>query len=178
MNILLVVDMQRDFVNGSLGSSEAMAIVEGVCGKIKDFSGEIFVTMDTHGEDYLLTPEGKKLPVKHCIIGSEGWQLNSSVKAALEERKEKLGKDYREVRKETFGALSLPDMIKEKAGEPKQIEILGLCTDICVISNALILKNAFPSAEISVHSALCAGVTPEKHAAALEVMASCQINIV
>ncbi len=170
---LVVVDMQKDFVDGSLGTKEAVAIVPKVVEKIKGFEGEILVTYDTHFGDYLESAEGKKLPVKHCIKGSEGWELSSEVKSALENRQ------YTSVEKLTFGSTDLPEIIKEKAGEEDfEVELLGLCTDICVVSNALILKASFPEKKISVDSSCCAGVTSDTHNHALSVMGMCQIDIV
>ena len=170
--ILIVVDMQKDFVNGSLGTAEAQKIVAPAAEYIKSFDGEIFATLDTHGDDYLSTPEGKKLPVPHCIKGSDGWELAPEIAEALS------GKKYEKFQKETFGATALPAYMQEKIRHFDEIELFGICTDICVISNAIILKNSFPEIPITVHSALCAGVTPEKHEAALEVMRSCQIDVI
>ncbi|MBR5682836.1 MAG: cysteine hydrolase [Ruminococcus sp.] len=169
---LVVVDMQKDFVDGALGSKEAVAIIPAAVKKITQFDGEIFATYDTHFDDYMDTAEGRKLPVPHCIKGTEGWQLNKDISAALK------GKKYTPVEKYTFGSVKLPDLIKKAAGtEDFCIELIGLCTDICVISNALLLKANFPKADISVDEACCAGVTPEKHNAAVETMKSCQIDI-
>ena len=169
---LIVVDMQKDFVDGALGTKEAVAIVPKVAEKIKAFDGEIFVTYDTHFENYMDTAEGKKLPVPHCIKGTDGWQLDQAVSEALE------GKPYKAVEKLTFGSVELPRMLKLAAGEePFSVELIGLCTDICVVSNALVLKANFPEYSISVDSACCAGVTPETHQAALATMACCQIEI-
>jgi nicotinamidase-related amidase len=169
---LVVVDMQNDFVDGALGSEQAAAIVPAAVKKISSFDGDIFVTLDTHFEDYLQTSEGKKLPVAHCIKGTNGWRLNKDIKAVLDE------KDFTEVEKNTFGSVNLPGLIKKAAGEEDfSIELIGLCTDICVVSNALLLKASFPEAPISVDSACCAGVTNEKHEAALETMRSCQIDV-
>ena len=171
--ILIVVDMQKDFVDGALGTPEAVAIVPAVVQKISQFSGKIYATLDTHPENYMETSEGKKLPVPHCIKGTSGWELDKDVASAL------AGRDHTIVEKPTFGSLQLPELImSDIKGEPEAIELLGLCTDICVVSNALILKAAFPDAEISVDASLCAGVTPESHNAALEVMKMCQINVV
>ena len=171
--VLIAVDLQKDFVDGALGSPEAVAIVPAASKKIRNYDGIIFVTLDTHYDDYLSTAEGRKLPVPHCIKGKDGWQLDSSVAAALE------GKNYTVIEKNTFGAVNLPGKIKEAVGdEDLSAEFIGLCTDICVVSNALIVKAAFPEAEISVDSACCAGVTPAKHEAALETMRSCQIDII
>ncbi len=171
-NFLIVVDMQKDFVDGALGTKEAIAIVDNVAEKIRNFDGEIFVTYDTHFEDYMETSEGKNLPVPHCIKDTEGWQLNEKVAEALE------NKEYTAIEKITFGSVDLPDFIEEKTeGENFSAELVGLCTDICVVSNALLLKANFPEAEISVDSACCAGVTPETHQAALTTMKMCQIKV-
>ena len=169
---LIVVDMQKDFVDGALGSPEARAIVPGVVRKIQDFDGEIVVTFDTHQENYMDTSEGKKLPVPHCIQGTPGWALDSAVAVALEMR------GYTAVEKPTFGSTALPGVLREKAGEEDfSIELVGLCTDICVVSNALLLKAHFPEKRISVDASCCAGVTPRSHDAAIATMASCQIDI-
>lgn len=170
--ILIVVDMQNDFIDGSLGTDEAAAVVGAAAEKIKSFDGDIFVTLDTHFENYLKTSEGRMLPVRHCIKNSEGWKLNGEIKSALE------GKNYETVEKNTFGSVRLPEIIKERydAGEIG-IELIGLCTDICVVSNALILKANFPETPISVDLSCCAGVTRDLHSAAAATMRSCQINI-
>lgn len=170
---LVVVDMQKDFVDGSLGTKEAVAIVPNVVKKINEFDGEIFVTYDTHFENYMDTNEGKNLPVPHCIKGTDGWKLDAKIAAALE------GKNYSEVEKITFGSVDLPDMIFKAAGdEDFTIELVGLCTDICVVSNTLILKANYPEKEIVVDASCCAGVTPESHVAALTTMKMCQINVI
>jgi len=170
---LIVVDMQKDFVDGALGSKEACAIVPAAVKKIKDFDGEIFATFDTHFEDYMDTAEGKKLPVPHCIKGTDGWKLDKDIAAALE------GRGYTPVEKNTFGSVKLPKLIKKAAGDEEfGIEVIGLCTDICVVSNVLMLKANYPEAAIAVDEKCCAGVTPEKHNAALETMRSCQIDII
>ena len=170
--VLVVVDMQKDFVDGALGSKEAVAIIPAVVKKIDSFDGEIFVTLDTHYENYMETAEGKKLPVPHCIKGTGGWELNGDVMRALAAKK------YTPVEKKTFGSVDLPALIKEAAGgEEFSVEVIGLCTDICVVSNALIIKAYFPEAPVAVDAACCAGVTPSKHEAALETMRSCQIDV-
>ena len=170
---LVVVDMQKDFVDGALGSVDAVAIVPGVVEKIKSFDGEIFVTFDTHFDNYPETAEGRKLPVPHCIKGTDGWQLDKNVASALADR------EYTAVEKPTFGSLELPRLIEASAdGDDFSIEIIGLCTDICVVSNALVLKANFPEIPISVDSACCAGVTPQAHEAALATMRSCQIDVI
>ena len=169
---LIVVDMQKDFVDGALGTAEAAAIVPGVVRRIADFDGKVFVTYDTHHEDYMNTAEGQKLPVPHCIRGTDGWQLNREVAAALK------GRDFTVIEKPTFGSTELPQRIREDAGDDDfSIELIGLCTDICVVSNALLLKANFPEKKIAVDAACCAGVSPETHQAALQVMRCCQIDI-
>ena len=170
---LVVVDMQKDFVDGALGTPEAAAIVSKAAEKIKAFDGDIFVTYDTHFENYMDTSEGKKLPVPHCIKGTDGWQLDHAVAAALAE------KAYTPIEKITFGSIDLPDLIGKAAeGEDFSVELIGLCTDICVVSNALLLKARYPESPISVDASCCAGVTPETHRAALTTMKMCQIRIV
>ncbi|MBQ9384222.1 MAG: cysteine hydrolase [Ruminiclostridium sp.] len=171
--ILVLIDIQKDFVDGALGTKEALAMIPAAAEKILSFDGEVFATFDTHYEDYMQTAEGKKLPVPHCIKATPGHALNADIEAALS------GKHYTAVEKNTFGSVELPDLIQKAAnGEAFSIEIIGLCTDICVISNALILKAHFPEVPISVDAACCAGVTPELHKAALAAMKSCQIDIV
>lgn len=171
-NILIVVDMQKDFVDGALGTKEAVAILPKVCDKIKNFDGEIIVTLDTHTEDYMNTAEGKALPVEHCVKGTAGHNLDKAVQKALD------GKQYTVVEKTTFGSVRLPELIKAKADDGEfSIELLGLCTDICVVSNALLLKAYFPEVSITVDSSLCAGVTHDSHNAALLTMKMCQINV-
>ncbi len=170
--ILIVVDMQKDFVDGALGTAEAEAIVPHVCKKIENFDGEIVVTYDTHFENYMQTGEGKNLPVPHCIKGTEGHALDINVQKAL------LGRQYISVEKVTFGASNLPVILSARFDMTDvQIEVCGLCTDICVVSNVLLLKAHFPEVAISVDSSCCAGVTPQKHEAALETMRSCQIDV-
>ena len=171
-HFLIVVDMQRDFVDGALGTAEAVAIVPNVVKKIAQFDGDVFAAFDTHGPQYLETAEGKKLPVNHCIKGTEGWNLFPDVESALR------AKGYTPVEKYTFGSVDLPRLLLEKAGgESFTVELVGLCTDICVVSNALLLRAHFPEAEISVDASCCAGVTPEAHEAAIRTMQSCQIEI-
>lgn len=171
--VLIVVDMQRDFVDGALGTREAQAIVPLVTAKIRGFEGPVFATLDTHEADYMDSCEGRHLPVPHCIRGTEGWALQEEVAAALEE------KGYTPVEKESFGSLRLPGLLRESLeGQAAELCLIGLCTDICVVSNALLLKASFPEWEISVDSACCAGVSPETHRAALTTMGQCQINII
>lgn len=170
---LIAVDLQNDFVSGTLGTEEAQDIIPFAAEKIRNFEGGIFVTLDTHFENYLETREGKNLPVVHCVKGTDGWRLNDEIEKAL------AGKNYVTVEKNTFGSVELPSLILNAAGNDDfTIELIGLCTDICVVNNALILKANFPETDISVDPKCCAGVTPEKHEAALETMSSCQIEII
>lgn len=169
---LIVVDMQKDFVDGALGTREAQAIVPAAVEKILGFDGKIYATFDTHFSNYMDTAEGRKLPVPHCIRNTDGWQLDTRIAAALE------GKDCTCVEKITFGSVDLPELIRQNAdGQDFTVELIGLCTDICVVSNALLLKANFPEMEISVDSACCAGVTPDTHNAALATMKCCQITV-
>ena len=175
-HILIVVDMQTDFVDGALGTPEAVAILENVTAKIKAYAanpdGVIFVTYDTHAENYMETSEGKHLPVPHCIKGTKGWALHPTVAAVLE------GVAYTAVEKPTFGSVELPALVGQAtAGEDFAVELIGLCTDICVVSNTLLLKAHYPEVSISVDAACCAGVTPETHDAALATMGMCQIQV-
>ncbi|MBR2452674.1 MAG: cysteine hydrolase [Clostridia bacterium] len=166
--VLIVVDMQNDFIDGALGSSEAQGIVKNVLAKIENFDGEVVFTLDTHGEEYLSTQEGKKLPVPHCIKGTSGWEIHPRLK----------GFAKNQIEKPTFGSVGLPGFLCDLLnGEPDIIELVGLCTDICVISNAMLLKAAFPEAEIVVDSSCCAGVTPESHKTALDSMRAVQIEV-
>lgn len=171
---LVVVDMQNDFVDGTLGTPEAVAIVDNVVEKIKQFDGDIFVTYDTHFENYMDTQEGKYLPVLHCMKGTNGWKLNEKVQEALDSKQS----DYRVIHKPTFGSTKLAEMLREEGYGNNDVTFIGLCTDICVVSNALLLKAYCPEMNISVDASCCAGVTPESHQAALTTMKMCQINIV
>ena len=171
-HVLVVIDIQKDFVDGALGTAEAVAMIPNAVKKIREFNGEIFVTYDTHFEDYMNTAEGGKLPVPHCIKGTEGWELDKNIATALE------GKDFTSVEKLTFGSVDLPALVSEAVGEEDfDITLIGLCTDICVVSNALILKASFPEKEVYVDSSACAGVTVETHDAALTTMKMCQIIV-
>lgn len=162
---LIVIDMQNDFIDGSLGTAEAVAIVENVQRKIAEYKtedNEVIFTRDTHSENYLDTPEGKKLPVVHCVEGTYGWQISDKLDTT----------DCDIIDKPSFGWTHWSEHSFEV------IELVGLCTDICVVSNALILKAQFPEAEITVDASCCAGVTPETHNAALVTMKMCQINVI
>lgn len=153
--ILIVVDMQNDFIDGSLGTKEAVGIVEKVASKIKNF-GKIFATLDTHQSNYLETLEGKKLPVPHCIKGTDGWLMNPYVLKTL------VDKNYKIIKKKTFALTKLRKEIRKiKCNDEIEIEFIGLCTDICVVSNVLLLKAFFPEVKMTVDASCCAGVTPE-----------------
>ena len=169
--LLIVVDMQKDFVDGALGSEQAVAIVDNVVQKIETFEGNLIVTYDTHFDNYLQTAEGANLPVPHCIKGTAGWAIHPTVAAALE------GVTYTPVEKPTFGSVALPALVKEAAAGDFSVELIGLCTDICVVSNTLLLKAHYPEVSISVDASCCAGVTPETHKAALTTMGMCQIEV-
>ena len=170
--LLIVVDMQKDFVDGALGTAEAVGILDHVVRKIEEFDGDMIVTLDTHQENYMDTQEGRKLPVKHCIKGTSGWELDAKVQKALENRA------YKIIEKPTFGSVALPEYIRETYDPEKlDIQLIGLCTDICVVSNALLLKASFTQTPVSVDASCCAGVTPETHKAALTTMKMCQVDV-
>ena len=167
MKYLIVVDMQKDFINGSLGSKLAEKIVPEVVGKVKNFDGKVIFTRDTHFADYMQTQEGKKLPVPHCIKDTDGWQICDELKDYANDVVDKI----------TFGSVDLPGILKDYGNEIDEIELCGLCTDICVISNAMILKASFPETKIVVDGKCCAGVSVESHKTALEAMMAVQIEI-
>lgn len=161
---LIVVDMQNDFIDGSLGTKEARAIVENVKAKIRSYlerGDEIIFTRDTHTRDYLNTNEGRNLPVEHCIQGTEGWKIADGLEVP----------EAIYIDKPTFGWLKWEDY------DLQEVELVGLCTDICVVSNALIIKAAFPEINVTVDAGCCAGVTPKTHKAALETMKMCQVRV-
>ena len=172
--ILIVIDLQNDFIDGALGTKEAEGIVDRVIAKMDAYAPEdIYATRDTHPANYLELQEGHYLPVPHCIEGTEGWQIRPGIA-------ERIPADHI-IDKPTFGSLALAEEMKKLCAAEDggiEFEFVGLCTDICVVSNALILKATLPEAKILADAACCAGVTPEKHAAALETMRSCQIEIV
>ncbi len=171
-HFLIVVDMQTDFIDGSLGSPEAVAVKPAVLNKIHSFPGEIWATVHTHGENYLQSAEGRHLPVEHCVKGTPGWAVDREIATALN------GRGAVFVEKPTFGSLILPQLLEDAAaGEDFDVTLVGLRTDVGVVSNALLLKARFHEKEICVDAACCAGRTPAGHAAALETMRSCQINI-
>ncbi|MCI9476919.1 isochorismatase family cysteine hydrolase [Anaerovoracaceae bacterium 41-7] len=172
--ILLVIDMQKDFVTGALANQEAQQIIENIKKKIESYKERglpVFFTRDTHGEDYLNTQEGRLLPVPHCIKGSDGWQIIDELADYVAEGNT--------LDKPSFGCLDLPKWLCDKlaGASPAEIELCGVCTDICVISNGMILKAAYPETPITVEGSCCAGVTPESHNNALEAMKMCQILV-
>ena len=197
MKVLVIVDMQKDFVDGSLSNEMAQAMIQNMCEYIKTFDGKVICTLDTHSVNYLGTMEGHYLPVEHCIKGSDGWNLNQDIYKALRERQESLVStvNYEDaqqtqkalfkaepflIEKQSFGFLDWKDLHFESPVFDERVDeiiLVGTCTDICVISNALILKAAYPDIRVSVLSNLCAGLSKEKHEAALEVMKSCQVEV-
>lgn len=169
MRILLVIDMQNDFIDGALGTKEAQAIVGNVKAKIEEYrkNGDtVIFTRDTHGEDYMTTQEGKNLPVPHCIKGTEGWEISPLLETG----------DSLIIDKPTFGSKELSEYLSGVEGL-SEVELIGLCTDICVISNAMLIKAFMPEVKVSVDGSCCAGVTPESHSNALGSMKMCQIEI-
>ena len=168
MKFLIVVDMQNDFITGSLGSDLARAIVPSVVEKVKAFDGKVIFTRDTHFDDYMTTQEGRNLPVPHCIKDSDGWQICDELKPYATTVIDKI----------TFGSIDLPQILKNYTELIDRIELCGLCTDICVISNAMLLKAAFPEVAIIVDSSCSAGVSVESHNIALEAMRAVQIQII
>lgn len=187
MKILIVVDMQNDFLTGVLGNAETEAVIPAVIKKIQHYAdmpdAAIIYTRDTHFSDYMSTPEGKKLPVPHCIANTAGWQINPHVMDAS------IGAHLVDIQnKYTFGLIdwenlliTIPEAFEDVEWdnyEIESIEVIGVCTSICVVSNALILKAAFPAVPITVDSQCCACVTPQSHAAALDVMRMCQIDVI
>lgn len=170
MKLLIVVDMQNDFIDKALGTKEAVAIVPSVIKKIEEYrlnKNEVIFTRDTHQKNYLKTQEGKNLPVEHCIENTEGWKISDKLEV----------KDSKVFNKYSFGSIELADYVSSLENI-EEIELVGLCTDICVISNAFILKAKMPEVKISVDSSCCAGVTPQSHLNALEAMKMCQINVI
>ncbi len=170
-DILVVVDMQNDFIDGALGTKEAAAIVPKVAERIRKFQGKVLFTRDTHGEDYLGTQEGHRLPIPHCIRGTQGWQIRQELTDARPQA--------RVIDKVTFGSVELGEALRglEREEPVGSITFVGVCTDICVISNALLAKAFLPEAKVVVDAACCAGVTPKGHSTALEAMEACQIRI-
>lgn len=182
MKILCVIDMQNDFISGSLGTEDAMAIVPNVAKKILDFKeedGYIFCTMDTHYNYYPTTQEGRKLPVSHCVRMTPGWLIHEEIVKALDTKRKIMPKI---ITKDSFGSVELADTIESlnynRNETVDEVILIGLCTDICVISNAMLLKSQLPEIEITVDASCCAGVTKESHNNALKAMKQCQINVI
>ncbi len=169
-HVLAVIDMQNDFIDGALGTKEAEAVVDKVAVQIREFDGEVVYTRDTHFEGYLETQEGKKLPVPHCIKDTDGWQIRTQVSQAGNE-------DAKVFDKLTFGSVELAEYLKAMP-DLESVTLIGLCTDICVISNALVIKAFLPEVTVRVNADCCAGVTPESHKNALEAMKMCQVEVV
>ena len=169
-HVLIAVDLQNDFVSMALGTKEAVEIIPAAVKEIEDpYYDTVIATFDTHGEDYLDTFEGKHLPVVHCVKGTEGWLLEEQVEQAVTER------NGLRIEKSTFGSVELLDMLMKE--QPESITLIGLCTDICVVSNAMLVRAGLHETPIRVVVAACAGTTPENHDHALAVMKSCQIEI-
>ena len=169
-NVLVVVDMQNDFIDGALGTKEAVAIVPNVKAKIEGFEGTVLFTRDTHGHEYMSTQEGQNLPVPHCIKGTEGWEIRAELEAL---------RKTEAIDKVTFGSSELPNkLLAMNEVEPiESITFVGLCTDICVISNVMVTKAFLPEVPVIVDAACCAGVSPETHKNALEAMKVCQVKV-
>lgn len=172
-NILVVVDMQKDFTYGALRNEDAIGIIGNVADKIRKHEGEVIFTLDTHGEDYMDTQEGRKLPVPHCIEGTDGWKLVEEIDALYR------AGNYQAYQKETFGCIKLAeDLAKMHEQKPIDcVELVGICTDICVVSNAMLIKAALPNVTIRIDASCCAGVTKDSHDIALKAMAGCQIEV-
>ena len=171
---LIVVDMQNDFIDGSLGTAEAVNVVPEVVRAARGFAGPLIFTRDTHDEDYLDTQEGRNLPVEHCIKGTRGWEIRDELMEIATERHSMI------FDKPVFGSAHLAGCMSgiNRVTPIDEICLIGVCTDICVISNALLLKAALPETLISVDASCCAGTTPEKHCEALDIMESCQIKVI
>ena len=169
-NVLVVVDMQNDFIDGALGTKEAVAIVPNVKAKIENFEGPVLFTRDTHGHEYMSTQEGQNLPVPHCIRGTEGWEIRAELEAL---------RTTEAIDKVTFGSSELPSKLlaMNEVDPIESITFIGLCTDICVISNVMVTKAFLPEVPVIVDAACCAGVTPESHKNALEAMKVCQVKV-
>ena len=168
MKYLIVVDMQNDFIDGALGTPEAVAIVPYVKEKIENFDGKVLFTRDTHTPNYLNTQEGRNLPVEHCIKDTYGWQIRFELDSL---------RTTEAIDKPTFGSSELVHIL-QKEKDVESMELIGLCTDICVISNAMLIKTAFPEIPITIDAKCCAGVTPQSHKNALDAMKMCQIRVV
>ena len=186
MHVIICVDLQNDFIDGSLGSAEGQAIVPRVVEKLKNIDVAntlVLFTKDTHQNNYLETFEGKNLPVEHCIENTPGWSINKEISSVIDNMEGALTYSSRTIKhsrvyKNTFGSTDLMHFFEKHKDEIDEVEFVGLCTDICVISNVLMARMIMPDKVITVDASCCAGVTPERHLSALEVMKSCQINVV
>ncbi len=185
MKVLVVVDMQNDFIDGTLGTKEAQDIIPNILSKINELEGTdtlLLFTKDTHYENYLETQEGKNLPVPHCIHMTEGWQLNKEISGYAKQANilgYSSGKIINSrVKKSTFGSVDLMELFHQYEKNIDEVIFVGVCTDICVISNAIMAKAVIPESLITVDASCCAGVTPERHQTALDAMKACQINVI
>jgi len=173
--------MQKDFISGALGTTEAVSIVDSIVNRIENSTNELILfTQDTHQEDYLNTAEGKKLPIPHCIEGTEGWQIDETILDAWRNNNNTIrisALSENTFTKPVFGSIDLVTFLNARSTEISEIELLGVCTDICVISNAIMIKNTMPDIKISVNANCCAGVTPKSHMEALNIMQMCQIDV-
>ncbi len=167
--VLVVVDMQNDFVTGPLGTPEAVEIVPRIAEKLKNFDGVVTFTMDTHQDNYLETLEGRALPVPHCLEGSDGWEVVPDLGQYIQPGSV--------IDKDAFASVDLADALSDYSDDIESIELVGVCTDICVVSTALVLRAFMPNTPIRVDASCCAGTSPDRHMAALEVMRSCQIEV-
>ena len=172
--LLVVVDMQNDFITGTLANPEGQKIVQKIADYVRDFNGDIIATRDTHNTNYMETQEGRKLPVLHCVVETDGWQIVPEIQKVLEEQAVKGNVRY--IDKPVFGSVGLGDVVARKGYA--NVNLVGVCTDICVISNAMVIRACAPETEVTVLKDLCAGVTPESHENALKAMAACQVNVI
>lgn len=172
--VLIVIDMQNDFIDGSLKNPDAKKIIPKICEYIEQFDGDVYATLDTHNNRYLDTMEGKHLPIEHCIQLTEGWCLNRDILDSIHKKYKVLVGQT--IYKRTFGFNGWEDTLCNYDGY-ESIELVGTCTDICVISNALILKSIFPETPIIVHENMCAGSTPQAHQKAIDIMKNCHIEV-
>ena len=181
MRVLIIIDMQNDFLTGTLGTDEAQGIIDNVVKRIKESKDEMIIfTQDTHQEDYLTTPEGIKLPIEHCIEGTHGWEIHEEILNSWKENKNTIiipDVENNAFKKPIFGSVDLVKFLEDIKENIAEIELIGVCTDICVVSNALMIKNTVPDIRIVVDAKCCAGVTPKSHQEALSVIRMCQIDI-
>ena len=176
MDVLMVIDMQNDFVDGALGTDEARAIVKEVAGRIRTFDGTVIATMDTHREGYLSTAEGRNLPVPHCVKGTHGWEIVPEVAEALAAHRISHPEDA-VYEKYAFACTEMVYDLARDHAKGLSVELIGLCTDICVVMNALLVKALIPEAAVSVDAGACAGTSPAAHMSALATMRSCHVSV-